>query len=284
VILYTAILIASIPISLRLVGVKDYRCYGVALVSTPFINAMAVGAISPLLLIGVALTWRYRDRALIAAAAVAALVTLKLFLWPFVLWLAFTRRLRAALLSVGMMVIITLASWAILGFAGFRDYPRVLNILTHLLEGKGYSLVALGLSLGAPTSVSRALPWIVGAAALGATAIRGRRPGADSWTFIVAMGASFALSPIVWLHYFVLLYIPIGIARPRLSWLWTLPLAFWVCRGQSIDGVVWQKVHKHTDLALSPRIGNAPLIIYALALVTLILALSIRSVGRQAEP
>ena len=82
------------------------------------------------------------------------------------------------------------------------------------------------------------------------------------------MGAAFALSPIVWLHYFVLLYIPIAIVRPRLSWLWALPLAFWVCRGQSIDGALWEKVRKHKDLALTPRIGSAPLIVYAIFVAT----------------
>ncbi len=66
-----------------------------------------------------------------------------------------------------------------LGFASFRDYPNILNILTRLLEGKGYSLVSLGLSLGAGTTVSRALPWIVGGAALALIGLRGRERGAD---------------------------------------------------------------------------------------------------------
>ena len=86
---------------------------------------------------------------------------------------------------------------------------------------------------------------------LALVALRGRRPGADAWTFVVAIGAAFALSPIVWLHYFVLLYIPIAIVRPRLSWLWALPLALWVCRGQSVDGAAGTRCARYTDLALS---------------------------------
>ena len=31
----------------------------------------------------------------------------------------------------------------------------------------------------------------------------------------------------MWLHYLVLLYVPIALARPRLSGLWLLPLALW---------------------------------------------------------
>ena len=114
-------------------------------------------------------------------------------------------------------------------------------------------------------------------------ALRGRRPGADGWTFVVAMGATFALSPIVWLHYFVLLYIPIAIVRPRLSWLWALPLAFWVCRGQSIDGALWEKVRKHKDMALTARIGSAPLILYAIALAGLVIAVSAHLASQRAD-
>jgi hypothetical protein len=35
--------------------------------------------------------------------------------------------------------------------------------------------------------------------------------------------AALALSPIVWMHYFTLLVVPIALVRPRLSWLWFAP-------------------------------------------------------------
>ena len=147
--LFALVLVASIPIGLRLVGVRDWRCYGVALVSAPFANSLAVAAVSPILALGLALVWRYRDRMAPAACAVAALVVLKLFLWPLLLWFAFTRRLTTAVVAVALIAVTSLVSWAAIGFDGFRAYPDVLRILTRLLEGKGYTLVALGLSLGA---------------------------------------------------------------------------------------------------------------------------------------
>jgi alpha-1,2-mannosyltransferase len=281
--LFSLVSIASVPASLRIVGVRDYRCYGVALLSVPFVNSLGLGAISPMLLVGVALVWRYRDRAWIAALALAAVVMLKLFLWPLVLWLAFTRRLRAALLSVLVMAAVTTASWAVLGFAGLRTYSHVLSILTHLVEGKGYSLVALGLSLGATSPVARTLPWIVGGVLLVLIAVRARKPGNDALTFVIAIGAALAFSPIIWLHYFVLLFIPIGIVRPRFSWLWALPLTLWVCRGQSIDGAVWDHVRKRSDLALSARIGSAGLIIFALSVASAVLLISAHLASEKAE-
>ena len=282
-VLFALLAITSILVALRIVGVRDYRCYGIALLSEPIVSGVVVGAVTPLLMLGVALLWRYRNHTLGAAAAVAAIVMLKLFLWPFVLWLAFTRRLKTALIALALIAVVTVASWAVLGFASFRNYPNILHILTHLLEGKGYSFVSLGLSLGAGRNLSQALPWIVGGAALALIGLRGRERGSDGWTFIVAIGAAFALSPIVWLHYFALLYIPIAIVRPRLSWLWAAPLVLWVCRGQSIDAPVWQKMHRYHDLALSPRIGYAPIIVYALLVVGTVIVLSARFATQRAE-
>ena len=42
-----------------------------------------------------------------------------------------------------------------------------------------------------------------------------------------AVAATLALSPIVWLHYLVLLLVPLAIARPRFSIVWLLPVLLW---------------------------------------------------------
>jgi hypothetical protein len=43
----------------------------------------------------------------------------------------------------------------------------------------------------------------------------------------LAIAASLALAPIVWLDYYALAAVPLAIARPRLSVVWFLPLATW---------------------------------------------------------
>ena len=64
------------------------------------------------------------------------------------------------------------------------------------------------------------------------------RQGDDERSFFAAIGAALALSPIVWLHYLVLLAVPLAIARPRFSPLWLLPIVLWVCpRSGNGDGV-----------------------------------------------
>ena len=63
------------------------------------------------------------------------------------------------------------------------------------------------------------------------------RGGDEVRSFTCAVAATLALSPIVWLHYLVVLLVPLAIARPRFSLLWLLPALLWVspkpglCRG-----------------------------------------------------
>jgi hypothetical protein len=279
--IFVLLVIAAVPLALWIVGVRDWRCYGIALLSQPVTNSVVLDAVSGLLAVGLALMWRYRDRMWPAAAALALVIVLKVFLWPFLLWFAFTRRLRTAALAVALIAVTTLASWAIVGLDSLRSYPHVLHVLTSLLEGKGYSPVALGLALGASSTVARAAAFAIGGAALVLVAARARRPGADGWSFTVALGAAYALSPIVWPHYFILLFVPIAIARPRLSWLWALPLPLWLVGAQSTDPPLGSAAKAGADPALSARIGHLPLIAYAVVIVTSTLAVTAYRLARR---
>ena len=50
----------------------------------------------------------------------------------------------------------------------------------------------------------------------------------DRRALTLALAAGFVLTPILWLHYLVLLIVPIALARPRLSRVWFVPLALTV--------------------------------------------------------
>src|SRR5207302_11013868 len=75
-ILLFALAVVTALVALRLLGVRDWRCYGVAGISAPLVNSLAIAAITSFLLLGAALTWRYRVRPVIAgtAASLSAVV------------------------------------------------------------------------------------------------------------------------------------------------------------------------------------------------------------------
>src|SRR5919197_633227 len=195
---FAAISAGAVLAALRLLGVEDWRCYGAAFVSLPVFDSIDAGAITPLLVLGAAALWRYRDRPLAAGALVAALVALKVFLWPLALWLLFTRRVRAAVYGVVVGAAVTFGAWAMLGFAGLRAYPHLLDRLTELVAAKSFSLYAFVLSVGASPAVARALMIAAGAALLGGAALVVRRRDGDRRAFTLAFAVAFALSPVVW--------------------------------------------------------------------------------------
>jgi hypothetical protein len=229
---------AAIVVTLRILGVRDWRCYGACLVAMPTVSAIGIGTLSPFLALAVACAWRWRDRRLVVAGALAAVVVTKLFLWPLFVWLLATRRTRAAFWGVAAIGLTAVSAWAVIGFAGFSSYPKHLGGIASSQEYRSYSVAALVQAFGLGAGFARVVAAAIGLAALAVVVIVARRPGGDFASFTAAIGAALLISPIVWVHYLVLLYVPIAVARPRLSGLWLLPLVFWVLPGQESYGSI----------------------------------------------
>ena len=225
--------------ALRLLHVEDWRCYGVALASAPAINSVALGALTSFLLLGASVAWRYRDRTAVAGVVVAFTAVLKLFLWPLVVWLLATRRWRSAAACVGAGTVLLLGSWAVIGFAGFGSYPTLLRVLERIEAPVSYSVVALvGVHGGAATALTAVLAVALAAAVF----LAARSPDGDRRALAAAILAALVATPLLWLHYLLLLFVPIALYRPRLSPLWFLPLLLWVTPTAHSQGVAWRIV------------------------------------------
>jgi hypothetical protein len=232
-ILFTLILIASTVGALLALGVADWRCYPVALLYPVTLENFEYGAIGPILALLVALGWRYRDRIGGVAVAIGTAIVLKVFLWPLIVWLAATRRWWAAAAAAGMAAALALASWAVIGFRGLTDYPSLLRRLADLEAENSYSAFALLRTVDTPELVARVIVVAACATLLVLAWRSARDPSSeraecDRRSLTFALAAGFVLTPILWLHYLVLLVVPIGLARPRLSALWFVPLAMTV--------------------------------------------------------
>lgn len=229
--------VACIPLALRLLGVRDWRCYGLALVTAPVLDTVTLGALSSALLLGVAAAWRYRDRRHLAAIVTALTAVSKLFAWPLFLWLVVTRRLGTAVRAAAIALLLLVVGWAAIGFAGLTGYPHLLRVLSHVEATQSYSLVGL---LRLSGGVSIALTVFLAAGTIAGVIIAGRGPDGDRRALVVAVVGALVATPVLWLHYFVLLFVPIALARPRLSAIWFAPLAFWVTPIAHSDGSIWR--------------------------------------------
>jgi alpha-1,2-mannosyltransferase len=229
-VLYYAANIAAVALALRLLGVRDRRCYGLVFVAPPTLQAAGIGTISIPLLVLVAAAWRYRDRTARIGLLVGCAVTAKLFLWPLWFWLVGTRRWRAAAIAVATSLVAVIVAWAAIGWQGLREYPTLVARMTGLEGPHGYSLYALERVFGAGNGTAARIVSVVGVVAVAAVL----RAWRDDQALLVALIAvSFLATPILWPHYLVLLFVPVALASPRLSWLWFAPVALWA------DAMAW---------------------------------------------
>jgi hypothetical protein len=220
--IYLVASILALYATLRILGVTELRCYVVMLLWMPMLQAVGLGTIAPFLALALALAWKHRERTLVLSLVLAFAVVAKLFLWPLFFWLVATRRWKATLTSAAACAALVLIPWAALGFRDILWYPHVLRLLLDQEEAIGFSVTAV-LSLLHFTPATIAVQLISVASVFWFA----RRYDGDRRAFIAAVLCALVLTPLVWVHYFAVLVVPIALAQRRFGWLWLLPvLAF----------------------------------------------------------
>ena len=178
--------------SLRLVGVRDWRVYGVLALWPQVIGEIRVSHLTPFLCLLLALAWRYRDARAPPGLPWGTATAIKFFLWPLGIWLAAIGRAREMLLAGG----IALASLLlVIPLTSSDDYfPSVARARTDVRRGQ---LLPVRFAHTAPPLPET--PARIVTVALGALLLLGcwRRA-----SFGLAVAAALVLSPIVWLDYY----------------------------------------------------------------------------------
>jgi hypothetical protein len=219
-VVWVIVLLLSVLSTLWILRVRDWRCYILAATSLPVLQGLFWGNITLLLLVPVALAWRYRDHARIAGTAVGVAVAAKLFVWPLVVWFVLTRRYRAAAWAAGSATVLVLGSWAGIGFAGLRDYPALLRVLEDVYAIRSYSIATIAVAFGAPQTFGVVLGLTLGVALLVLAALVARRVDGHAAAFGLAVVACIVAAPIMWPYYTALLFVPVAIVWPRLLPAW----------------------------------------------------------------
>jgi hypothetical protein len=225
---FTLLDIGAALVTLRLLGVRDWRPYGVALVGAPVVSAWQTANITLLLGLGVAAAWKFRDRPVVVGALLALVVSAKVFVWPVGVWLLATRRYAGMAWAVVFGVASNAVAWAVIGFDQFDDYTRLSQTIAKMDDDRSYNLIALGLHHGVAHGPAYALQ-LAAAGAVGVACIRAGRRGNDRAALILAVAASLLAAPVIWLHYFALLLVPLALGQPRITWAWGLPVLLFAC-------------------------------------------------------
>ena len=232
-VLLSASLVAA---ALAVLGIRDLRVYAAVFLWAPTWNELDTASVSAALVLALALAWRYRDSALRCGSALGLAIPAKIFLWPLVVWLVATRRLRALGVSLLLGLGLTALAWAAIGFDGLTSYPGMLRALERAEAPHSYSLTAIATSFGLPAGLGRALVLLaVGALLIGCVACT--RRGDDLRAFTFSIAAALAVTPIMWEHFLLVLLVPLAVARPGFSPIWLLPIALWITPRATSDPV-----------------------------------------------
>jgi hypothetical protein len=204
--------------------------FALASFSSPVLMDLNLGNVSIVVAFLSVAGWRWLDRP-IGSAALAAAMSLRPTFGIFLVWWLIRRRWRpltAALVSGIVLILITLP------FAGFAAYSDYLIVLRNLGPATGVAgltnnadLASTLLSLGAPQAVATAALFAGFGVAIIATLLSLRRDAEVN--FMVTLGSTLLLSPVLWPHYLVGLLLPAAfLAQRGRSWALCLPLLAWL--------------------------------------------------------
>lgn len=226
-VLFTAFALAAPLMTLRVLGVRDWRVYGVVLLWPPVTFGVQTANLSMIFTLAVALIWRARDRDLAVGVLLGVIVAMKLFLFPLGLFLLATRRYVALAYGVVTALCISAAAWLVLGFDELSRYRATVREFSPLREDVGYSVIGLGERLGAGRPLAYAIALACAGSAAVACLVLGWR-GRESAAFVLGLSACLLATPILWLHYLAFLLVPLALRCPRLRPMWAVPLLLYV--------------------------------------------------------
>ena len=201
----------------------------VAAFTSPVLIDLNLGNVSIVVAFLSTVAWRWLDRPL-GSAAMAAAMSLRPTLGIFLAWWLIRRRsvpLAWALASGIVLILVTLP------FAGIGSYTDYLTVLRNLGDVSGVpknaDLSSTLLLLGAPAAIATVALLAGYVLAVGAVLFSLGRDTEVS--FMVTLGATLLLSPLMWEHYLVNLLLPAAfLAQRGRPWALALPLLAWLPR------------------------------------------------------
>lgn len=181
--------------------------------SWPFVYAIKLGQVGPVLFLAFAVGWRWLDRPGVVGVAAALGAAIKIQPGLVFGWALFTRRLPAVLIGVAVLAGLAVLATLLAGPAAWPDFALLIGRVTDpITTPKNFTPGAVAFQLGLARDAAALLQLgAMGLAGLAwLAAIRWCRPDASYQATIIV---SQLVSPILWDHYAMLLLLPI-------AWLW----------------------------------------------------------------
>jgi alpha-1,2-mannosyltransferase len=197
-----------------------------AAVSWPFLYAVKLGQVGPLLFLLLAAGWRWMERPVVLGGTLAVGTAIKLQPALLLGWTLLTRRWRATLFGLLFLAMLAIATAIFTPVSAWADFLSLMRQLGDpITNERNMSPGAVVYRLGAPAGFAGMVQLVnvVVVIALAVVAAVRAEPAAS---YLVAVVASQLVSPILWEHYAVLLLLPVAYLHSiGRRWALLIPLA-----------------------------------------------------------
>jgi len=193
--------------------------------SFPFVHAVKLGQVGPILFLAFAIGWRGIDDPVRLGGSAAVGAAIKLQPGLVLAWALLTRRFRAVAVGIFVLAVLAAGATILTGPGAWFDFVTLLRTVSDPIATKGnVTPGAIAYQLGASTTVAAGVQ-LLSTVALVAAFLAAIRWATDEASYLVALIASQLASPILWDHYAMLLLLPVAyIASAGRWWALAIPL------------------------------------------------------------
>jgi alpha-1,2-mannosyltransferase len=191
--------------------------------SFPFVYAVKLGQVGPILFALFAVGWRWLDDPGRLGASAALGAAIKVQPGLILVWALLTRRFTAVIVGAVVLTVLALVSVAIAGMSAWTDFMTLLRTVSDpITTAHNFTPGAVAYQLGVSESIAALiqLASTVGVAVAFLVAVRGCSAEAS---YLVAVIASQLASPILWDHYAMILLLPVAYLLSAGRW-WALAI------------------------------------------------------------
>jgi len=211
--LWIAISIVAFLIGVALLPASRAVCWWIVLLagwSFPFVYAVKLGQVGPILFGLFALGWRWLDQPVRLGLTGALGAAIKIQPGLVLVWALLTRRWRAVLVGATALVVLAVVATVLSGPVAWGDFLTLVRTVGDPIStDHNFTPGAVAFQSGVPADVAVWLQ-LVSTVGVGLVLIASIRLATDEASYLVAVVASQLVSPILWDHYAMLLLLPVA--------------------------------------------------------------------------
>ncbi len=226
----------------------------------PFVYAVKLGQVGPILFALFAIGWRWLDSPARLGLSGALGAAIKIQPGLVLAWAFLTRRWTAVVIGGATLTLLALLSVALAGVGAWTDFLTLLRTVSDpITTAHNFTPGAVAYQLGVPAAAAGVIQLVSTAAAV-VVVLLAIRVASTEASYLVVVVASQLVSPILWDHYAMLLLLPVAYLLSAGRW-WALAIPL---------VMAW------------PLIDVTPPIVYPVAFWLVLVATTL--VGRTAAP